>query len=103
MLRVRALPARRATGTAGAGVALLAAAPTPMRAHVARLGETRLGFVATVRDGPRIVLGDRRRPRAKWVAAARVLGDAGAAGAGYIDVRTPERAAAGGFAPSTTG
>ena len=57
-------------------------------------------------NGPRLILGAGDRARAKWVAAARVLGDAGSQGATYVDVRLPEQPAAGGFSggqPSTTG
>ena len=52
---------------------------------------------ADIRHGPAIILGDGSRLRAKWIAAARVLGDPGAKGARYVDVRVPERAVAGGL------
>jgi len=57
--------------------------------------------VAVMRGGPQILFGDDQRPRAKWVAAARVLSDESSAGATYVDVRLPERPAAGGFATTT--
>jgi len=77
-----------------------AGAPDAMRRHVERLELDRSKqLIAVLRDGgPTIVLGDAARPRAKWVAAARVLGDDSSSGATYIDVRLPERPAAGGFA-----
>jgi cell division protein FtsQ len=79
-------------------LAVAAGAPDAMRRHVERLEQDRTQLVAVLRGaGPRIVLGDAARPRAKWVAAARVLGDDSSAGASYIDVRLPERPAAGGF------
>ncbi len=91
-------------------LSVLADAPDAMRRHVERLEVDRTELVAVLRGvGPRIVLGNADRPRAKWVAAARVLGDDSSQGAGYIDVRLPERPAAGGFttldqlSTSTTG
>lgn len=79
-------------------LAVLAGAPDAMRRHIERLEQDRSQLVAVLRDaGPQIVLGDAGRPHAKWVAAARVLGDASSQGADYIDVRLPERPAAGGF------
>jgi len=89
-------------------LALVAAAPRAMRKHVERAYLGRQGLEAALRDGPSVIAGDARRLRAKWVAAARVLGDPGARGATYVDVRVPERAVAGGLAaeeaePSTTG
>lgn len=102
-VRVRSLPGGRATGRAALGVKVLAAAPAAMRAHVERVVATPGGLVADLRDGPRILLGDGARARAKWVAAARVLGDSAASGARYVDVRLPERAAAGGIKTSTGG
>jgi cell division protein FtsQ len=79
-------------------LSVLAGAPDAMRRHVDRLELARTQLVAVLRGtGPEIVLGDWSRPRAKWVAAARVLGDSSAEGASYIDVRLPERPAAGGF------
>jgi cell division protein FtsQ len=89
---------------------LVAAAPAAMRAHVDRAYLGHEGLEAELRDGPSIIAGDGRRLRAKWVAAARVLGDPGAKGARYVDVRVPERAVAGGLPqpeqeaePSTSG
>lgn len=78
-------------------LAIVAAAPAPMRRHVERVEHGEDGFVAVLRDGPRVMLGDDGRAQAKWVAAARVLSDESSQGAGYIDVRLPERPAAGGF------
>src|SRR3954447_5605947 len=89
---------------------LVAAAPAAMREHVARVYLGRQGLEADLRRGPAVILGDGSRLRAKWIAAARVLGDPGAKGATYVDVRLPERAVAGGLPepaqpsqPSTTG
>ena len=89
---------------------LVAAAPAAMRDHVARVYLGPDGLEADRRSGPAVILGDGSRLRAKWIAAARVLGDPGAKGATYVDVRLPERAVAGGLPepaptgePSTTG
>jgi cell division protein FtsQ len=79
-------------------LSVLSGAPEAMRRHVDRIEVDRTQLVAVLRGaGPQIVLGDWSRPHAKWVAAARVLGDSSSEGAGYIDVRLPERPAAGGF------
>jgi cell division protein FtsQ len=51
----------------------------------------------TLRNGPLLEFGDDARARAKWIAAARVLGDPRSAGASYLDVRVPERPVAGRF------
>jgi cell division protein FtsQ len=78
-------------------LALVAAAPDAMRAHVSRVFLGRQGLQADLRNGPAVILGDGSRLRAKWIAAARVLGDPGAKGATYVDVRLPDRAVAGGL------
>jgi cell division protein FtsQ len=109
VLRVRALPGgpRLTDPRARRVVALLAAAPEAMRRHVERAGIGDQGLEARLREGPRVIAGQPHRLRAKWVAAARVLGDKGARGAEYVDVRVPERAVAGGLPideqPSTQG
>jgi cell division protein FtsQ len=53
------------------------------------------GLTVTMRDGLSIYFGNATRAHAKWLAAARVLADPSSAGATYIDVRLPERPAAG--------
>jgi cell division protein FtsQ len=82
-------------------VAVLAAAPPALRARVERLRLGRHGWTAPLADGPVLYLGSATRLKAKWAAAAIVLGDAGSAGATYVDVRIPERAAAGGVLAPT--
>jgi cell division protein FtsQ len=59
-----------------------------------------VGLVAELRAGPELRFGDPSRLPAKWIAAARVLAASGARGASYIDLRLPERPAAGGL-PTT--
>ena len=78
-------------------VALLAAAPAALRAKVRRLWIADRGWTASLRHGPLVVFGRAERAGAKWLAAARVLADRSSAGATYVDVRLPERPAAGGL------
>lgn len=83
-------------------VAVLGAAPRPLLERVERIGVTRTrGIVIALRDGPELVFGDDSRARAKWTAAAAVLADSSSAGAAYVDVRLPERPAAGGVGAPT--
>jgi cell division protein FtsQ len=91
-------------GRAADALTMIAAAPAPLRKLIESVDETDGQLVAQLRDGPRIMLGTPDRPRAKWAAAARVLNDSSSVGAGYIDVRLPDRPAAGGFPdPTATG
>ncbi len=74
------------------------AAPPALRRRLTTVTETHdRGLVASLRKGPDVILGDARRLHAKWLAAARVLADKGSRGASYVDVRLPERPAAGGL------
>jgi len=86
-------------GRAARAVALLAAAPAPLRSHVATVSFGSRGLTAALRDGPVLFFGDAARLRAKWTAIVRVLADRSSAGATYLDVRLPERPAAGGVEP----
>ena len=86
-------------GRAARAVALLAAAPTPLRSHVATVSFGSRGLTAALHDGPVLFFGDAARLRAKWTAIVRVLADRSSAGATYLDVRLPERPAAGGVEP----
>ena len=72
---------RRATDAAGVGRA--------------RCSSGREGLTVAMRNGLSIYFGDATRPHAKWLSAARVLADSNSAGATYVDVRAPERPAAG--------
>ena len=78
---------------------LMATAPRQLRhkAKRAYLGER--GLTLTMRNGPSLYFGTTKDLEAKWAAAARVLADPAAEGARYVDVRVPERVAAGGLAP----
>jgi cell division protein FtsQ len=77
-------------------VALLAAAPGPLRERVRRVSATRRGLTVVLRNGLLIVFGSSERLADKWRATAAVLADRRSQGATYIDVRYPERPAAGG-------
>lgn len=77
-------------------VALLAAAPYQLLAHVSEVTTVAVhGLVAQLRGGPAIYFGGATQAAAKWRGAIAVLTDAGAAGAGYIDVSDPARPATG--------
>jgi cell division protein FtsQ len=81
-------------------VAVLAAAPPELRARIQRLYLGPKGWTAPLSAGPVLYVGSADRLAAKWAAAVAVLGDRRAAGATYLDLRVPERPAAGGiFAP----
>jgi cell division protein FtsQ len=76
----------------------LAAAPPALRDRVLRASSTRQGGLTLVlRDGPDLRFGGADRLAAKWAAAAAVLADGNSAGATYLDLRYPERPAAGGL------
>ncbi|HYF27086.1 MAG TPA: cell division protein FtsQ/DivIB [Baekduia sp.] len=78
-------------------VAALAAAPPQLRPRVARAFTGSHGLTLQLEEGPSLRFGSLSRLRAKWASAARVLGDAGSRGATYLDLRYPERPAAGGL------
>jgi cell division protein FtsQ len=82
-------------------VALLAAAPPQLRAKVSRVYAGPRGLTAPLSAGPVLYFGGADRLRAKWAAAARVLADRSSSGATYIDLRLPERPAAGGLVAPT--
>lgn len=80
-----------------AAVSVLAAAPQPLRRKVNRIWTGPKGLTLELRSGPTLFFGGPSRPVAKWMATARVLAEPSAAGAVYLDVRVPERIAAGGL------
>lgn len=80
-------------------VNVLAAAPRELRPRVERAFSTGRGLTLDLRSGPDLVFGGATRPQAKWAAAVRVLADHTSAGATYLDLRVPERVAAGGLGP----
>jgi hypothetical protein len=74
---------------------ILGAEPAPFARHVARVFSGPRGVTVEMRNGLLVYFGDGTLPHAKWLALARVLLDSSSAGASYIDVRVPERPAAG--------
>jgi cell division protein FtsQ len=80
-------------------VAILSAAPAAVRARVRRVYVGDRGWTLPLRDGPTLYFGGSERLAAKWAAAAIVLADRTSAGATYLDLRLPERPAAGGLEP----
>lgn len=81
-----------------AAVSVLASAPEPLRERVKTvLWSANKGLQLDLRKGPDLYFGSSERPEAKWMATARVLAEPSSAGAVYLDVRVPERVAAGGL------
>jgi cell division protein FtsQ len=80
-------------------VEVAAGAPAPLRRRLVSIGQTAAhGYVAMVRGGPPIWLGDLSELELKWTAATAILAQQSSDGAGWIDVRIPERAVVGGLA-----
>ncbi len=78
-----------------ASLAALGAAPAELAGLVARVFVGADGVTVAMRNGLLAYFGDASRLHAKWLSLARVLADPSSAGASYIDVRLPERPAAG--------
>jgi cell division protein FtsQ len=76
-------------------LAVLGAAPAPLAKATEGAYAGSKGLTLLMRGGLRVYFGDASRPHAKWASLARVLADQGSAGATYVDVRVPERPAAG--------
>ena len=74
---------------------MLGAAPRVLLGWVSKVFMGPEGMTVAMRNGVALYFGDVTRPHAKWLAAARVLADPSSAGATYVDVRAPERPAAG--------
>jgi len=87
---------RVTSGPAAAAIKLLSAAPGELLPKISQVTTVAPhGLVAQIRGGPSIYFGDTTELSQKWIAASEVLGDPGSAGAVYIDVTDPQRAAAG--------
>jgi cell division protein FtsQ len=94
----RALPpaGRRVTSRALRGqLAVLGAAPAALARLVSRAYSGPRGVTVVLGSHLSAYFGDATRPHAKWASLARVLADPSSTGAAYIDVRVPERPAAG--------
>jgi len=85
-------------------LALVASAPAPLRRRARRAFRGPNGLTLAMDEGPSLWFGRGDRLAAKWAAAARVLADPASEGARYLDLRIPERPAAGGLvvSPSTS-
>jgi hypothetical protein len=83
---------------------VLGAAPAPLAKYITRAYTSGKGLTLALQNGMLVYFGDASRPHAKWLSLARVLADPTSTGAAYIDVRMPERPAAGiaGAATSTS-
>jgi cell division protein FtsQ len=102
-LKVAPTGASVVDATARHAIAALAAAPEVLRARVTRASTTHDGgLTLALRDGPELRFGGADRLAAKWAAAAAVLASGQASGATYLDLRYPERPAAGGKEDPTT-
>jgi cell division protein FtsQ len=86
-----------------AALTVLGAAPKPLAKLATRVFTSSggQGLTVAMHSGLLIYFGDASRPHAKWLSLARVLADPSSVGASYIDVRLPERPAAG-FAAGVT-
>jgi cell division protein FtsQ len=100
-LRARNAPAgERVTDrkTLGA-LAVAGGAPAELRSRIERLWSGPRGLTLEMRSGPDLVFGSGSDAARKWLAAVRVLADPSSQGATYLDLRVPERVAAGGLGP----
>ncbi len=95
----KAVSGRSVRGSALLGaLSVLGVAPAPLAKTIERAYSGPKGLTVAMSFGLLAYFGDGSRPHAKWLALARVLADPSSAGASYVDVRLPERPAAG-FAP----
>jgi len=76
-------------------LAVVAAAPRPLARLITRAFLAPQGVAVELHGGLVAYFGDASRPHAKWISLARVLADPSSGGATYVDVRLPERPAAG--------
>jgi cell division protein FtsQ len=82
-------------GSELAALTVLGAAPAPLAKLLVHAFTGPRGLTLTMRGGLLAYFGDGSRPHAKWLSLARVLADPNSVGASYVDVRVPERPAAG--------
>ncbi len=105
-LASRALPTVHASVIPAAGkrvsgwrlrsyLSVLGATPAPLLPLVSQVFTGQQGLTVKMANGLLIYFGNDSRPHAKWDALVSVLIAQGSAGASYVDVRLPERAAAG--------
>jgi len=73
----------------------LGAAPAALAREVQSAYSGSKGLTVVMQGDLAVYFGDSSRARAKWLALASVMSQEHAAGVSYVDVRVPERAAAG--------
>lgn len=78
-----------------AALNVLGDAPPALMGWVTRVYTGKEGLTVRMRNGLLLYFGDATRAHAKWLSAARVLADPSSKGAWYVDVRLPQRPAAG--------
>jgi cell division protein FtsQ len=96
---------RVASSATLAALSALGAAPAPLAKLIERAYTGPKGLTIAMKGGLLAYFGDGSRPHAKWASLARVLVEPSSAGATYVDVRLPERPAAGfgaGGGPAST-
>jgi cell division protein FtsQ len=100
-LRARSAPAgaRVTDRETLAALGVAGVAPRELRARIESLRSGPRGLTLDLRNGPDLVFGSGADAARKWMAAVRVLADPSSAGATYLDLRVPERVAAGGLGP----
>ncbi len=76
-------------------LAVLSAAPAPLARLIARVYTSPQGLTVAMRNGLLVYFGESSRLHAKWASLAAVLSAPSSLGASYVDVRLPERPAAG--------
>lgn len=96
-LGLRGGPVALTTRKGQALTALATAAPGALRGKLQRLYLGPNGLTAKLAAGPAVYFGGSDRLAAKWAATAAVLASPSSQGATYIDVRAPDRPAAGGL------
>jgi cell division protein FtsQ len=99
VLRLRTPPAgdRIQAGSTARILGTLGAAPEALLRRVEKVYVGARGLTMRLDSGVALYFGSTERPAAKWAAAARVLADPSSKGATYLDLRLPERPAAGGL------
>jgi cell division protein FtsQ len=81
---------------ARAAIAVLAAAPYALLAHVSSATSSSAhGVIVQLRNGPQLYFGPSTQLAQKWAAAVAVLQNRDSAGAAYIDLTDPQRPAPG--------
>jgi cell division protein FtsQ len=101
VIRVDSAPAGDHVDNAHTMAALRIAADAPdvLRRRILRLWTGSRGMMLSLQDGPDLIFGNAGDDARRWAAAARVLAEPSAAGATYLDLRIPDRVAAGGLGP----